>query len=139
MKKILKFTLLFTFALATENQIWHNLTFDYVPLTIIKVALILAIFELLLKPIIKILLLPINILTLGLIRSVINTIGLYLAVFILDDFKVQDIFLASSSWQGFQIPQFHFVSFFAFLVSSLTLSFLIYIYNLILIKKEIKK
>lgn len=129
MKKFLKFILLFTFALITENQIWHNLNFNYIPLTIIKVALILAIFELLLKPVIKILLLPINILTLGLIRSVIDTLGLYLAIFILDDFKVKDIFF----------QQYHFTNFFAFLISSLTLSFLIYIYNLILTKKNTKK
>ncbi|MEI8067812.1 MAG: phage holin family protein [Candidatus Shapirobacteria bacterium] len=139
MKKFLKFALLFTFALATENQIWHNLSFSFVPLTIIKVAIILAIFELLLKPIIRFILIPINILTLGLIRSVIDTLGLYLATFILSDFKINNIFMASSSWQGFQIPKFEFNGIFAFFVSSITISFLIYIYNLILVKKEIKK
>ncbi len=139
MKKFLKYTLLFIFALITENQLWHNLTFDNIPLTIIKVALILALFELVLKPIIKILLLPINILTLGTIRIVIATVGLYLATFFLDDFHLDDIFSVSTTFQGFQIPQFHFTGFLGYLVSSFTLSFLIYIYNLILIKKEVKK
>lgn len=139
MKKFLKFTLLFIFALITENQIWQNLVFDDIPLTIIKVALILSIFELVLKPIVKILLLPINILTLGTIRIVINTLGLYLATFFLADFHLNNIFMVSTNFAGFQIPQFHFVGFLAYLVSSFTLGFLIYIYNLILIKKEVKK
>ena len=84
MKKLLKYIILFTFSLITANQIWQNLSFEQIPLTIIKVAVILTIFELLLKPIIKILLIPINILTLGLFRMVIDTLGLYLAVFFLD-------------------------------------------------------
>jgi putative membrane protein len=139
MKKILKYILLFIFALITENQIWHNLTLDNIPLTIIKVALVLAIFELILKPIIKILLLPINFLTLGTIRIVISTLGLYLATFFLEDFHLDDIFIVQSTFQGFKIPQFHFTGFLGYLVSSFTLSFLIYIYNRILIKKEVKK
>ena len=88
MKKILKTTLLISFSLALQNQIWTNLTFSQNILTIIKVAFIMAIFEILLKPIIKILLLPINLLTLGLFRIVINTVGFYLAVFLLSDFQV---------------------------------------------------
>jgi putative membrane protein len=139
MKKYLKFTLLFIFALITENQIWHNLTFDSIPLSVIKVALILAFFELVLKPIIKILLLPINFLTLGLIRIVIDTIGLYLATFFLTDFHLDDIFMVSTNFFGFNIPQFHFIGFFGYLVSSFTLGFLIYIFKLILNKKEVKK
>jgi uncharacterized membrane protein YvlD (DUF360 family) len=139
MKKFLRFTLLFIFALIAENQLWNNLIFSNIPATVFKVALILAFFELFLKPIIKILLLPINLLTLGLFRIVISTIGLYIATFFLDDFQVQDILANSTIWQGFTIPELHFTNFFAYLVSSLTLSFLIYIYNLILNKKEVKK
>lgn len=135
MKKILRFTLILAFALITHNQIWQNLFFENNVITIIKVAVILAIFELLLKPIIKILLLPINLLTLGTIRIVINTLGLYLAIFLIGDFQVNNIFLPRTQWQGINIPQFQFQSFFAFLVSSLTISFILYIYNLILTKK----
>jgi uncharacterized membrane protein YvlD (DUF360 family) len=138
-KKFLKFSLLFIFALIATNQIWQNLEFLNTPTTYLKVAFILALFEILLKPIIKILLLPINFLTLGTIRLVIDTLGLYLATFFLEDFSVGNIVVTNATWQGITIPDMHFENFFAYLVSSLTIGFLIYIYKLILNKKEVKK
>ncbi len=119
MKKILKYTLYLAFALVIENEIWHNLAFSSKIETIIKVALILAIFELILKPIIKILLLPITFLTLGLIRIVINTLGLYLAVFLIHDFNV-------SSLQLFNLPLNGFL---AYLFTSFIISTLLYIFK----------
>jgi uncharacterized membrane protein YvlD (DUF360 family) len=131
MKKILKYTTLFTFSLITFNQIWHNLFFDKIPLTIVKVAVILTLFELLLKPIIKVLLIPINILTLGLLRSVIDTLGLYLAVFFIAGFKVGNIYISKYNY--------HVNNFWAYLLSSFIIGIILYIYNRILSKRKIKK
>ncbi|MDD4027337.1 MAG: phage holin family protein [Candidatus Shapirobacteria bacterium] len=131
MKKILKYIVLFTFSLLTSNQIWQNLSFEQIPLTIVKVAVILTIFELLLKPIIKILLIPINILTLGLFRMVIDALGLYLAVFFLSDFQVGNIYISQYNY--------HVNNFWAYLLSSFTIGTILYIYNLILRKSKPKK
>lgn len=138
MKKLLKFTLLLIFSLITANQIWQNIYFQSVPGTIIKVALVLSIFELVLKPIIKLLLLPINILTLGTFRIVINTFGLYLVTFLFSDFQIRNINSPATSFLGLQIPEFHFTNFFAYLVTSFTVSFILYFFNLILHKKPKK-
>ena len=131
MKKILRYIILFTFSLLTANQIWHNLSFEKIPLTIIKVAVILTIFELLLKPIIKILLIPINILTLGLFRMVIDALGLYLAVFFLSDFQVGNIYISQYNY--------HVNNFWAYLLSSFTIGTILYIYNFVLRKSKPKK
>ena len=131
MKKLLRYIILFTFSLITANQIWQNLSFEKIPLTIIKVAVILTIFELLLKPVIKILLIPINILTLGLFRIVIDTLGLYLAVFFLSDFQVGNIFISQYNYPV--------NNFWAYLLSSFTIGTILYIYNLILHKSKPKK
>jgi len=131
MKKILRYIILFVFSLITANQIWHNLFFDQIPLTIIKVAVILTIFELLLKPIIKILLIPINILTLGLFRIVIDTLGLYLSIFLISDFQVGNIYIPK---YGYQVNNF-----WAYLLSSFTIGIILYIYNSILHKNKSKK
>lgn len=131
MKKILRYIILFTFSILTANQIWQNLSFDKMPLSVIKVAIILTIFELLLKPVIKILLIPINILTLGLFRMVIDTLGLYLAVFFLADFKVGNIFISQYNYQV--------NNFWAYLLSSFTIGTILHIYNLILRKSKPKK
>lgn len=126
MKKFLKKILIIAFVIATHNYFFHNLILKNELITLIKVSVILAIFELLLKPIIKIILLPINILTLGLFRIVINTIGLYLAVFLIADFNVNPFIFQNFNFSGFP----------AYLVSSLILSFLLYLYSLILSKNK---
>jgi len=131
MKKIFRYIILFTFSLITANQIWHNFTFQQIPLTIIKVAVILTIFELLLKPIIKILLIPINILTLGLFRMVIDTLGLYLSVFFIADFQIGNIYISQYNY--------HVNNFWAYLLSSFTVGTILYIYNSILHKSKSKK
>ncbi len=131
MKKILRYIILFVFSLITANQIWQNLSFQQLPLTVIKVAIVLAIFEIILKPIVKILLIPINILTLGLFRVVIDTLGLYLAVFFLSDFQVGNIYISQYNY--------HVTGFWAFLLTSFTTGTILYIYNHILHKSKPKK
>lgn len=91
MRKILKQILILSFTLITSNYIWKNLDFQNKLTTIILVALILSIFESIIKPIIKILLLPITIITLGTTRILINTLGLYLAVFLIHNFELKNI------------------------------------------------
>jgi len=136
MKKILRFTLLLTFALITTNYIWGNMSLNN-PSTIIKTALILAVFEVILKPIIKIITIPINLLTLGLFR-IINTLGLYLAVFLFEAFTVNNINSPATKILGFTVPQLQFQNFWAYLVTSFTISFILYFFNLILKKKPKK-
>ena len=135
-RKLARLTLILSFCLIIHNQIWRNLDFNQQIGTIIKVSIILAFFEIILKPIIKLLLLPINILTLGAIRLVINTLGLYLASFILGNFSLQDISTTGSTWQGFNVPPFHFTNFFAYLVSSLTINLLLSLAAIILYRKR---
>jgi putative membrane protein len=119
MKKLLRYTLFLAFGLVIENEIWSNLSFSPKIETIIKVALILAIFELILKPILKILLLPVTFLTLGLIRIVINTLGLYLAVFLISGFNVNSL----------RIFDFSLTGFLAYLFTSTVISTFLYIFK----------
>ena len=135
MKKILKYTLFFSFALPTANLIWQNLFFENIPWTLIKVALILSIFEILLKPIIKLILLPINILTLGLFRIVINTFGLYLAIFLFSDFQISNISNISLQFLGLTSPVLNFQNFWAYLITSITISLFVNLFNFIVRKK----
>jgi len=135
-RKISKLSLILTYCLVAHNQIWHNLDFDGQISTIIKVAVILAFFETILKPIIKLLLLPINLITLGGIRLVINTFGLYLASFVLGPFAVQNISTDGTIWLCLNIPPFQFSGFFTYLVSSFTINLLLSASSLILYKKR---
>lgn len=139
MKRFLKLILLISFAISLQNQFWQNLHFSQGVWTIVKVAIIISIFEILLKPIIKVLLIPINILTLGTFRIVINTVGFYLAVFLLSDFKVNNINLPPNVWQGFSIPELSFYGFWAYVVTSASTHFLLYFFQYIIKPKKDKK
>lgn len=126
MKKILKFTLLFTFAIEATQLLTKNINYNEDVFTLIKVAFILTIFELLLKPIIKLLLLPINIITLGTFRTVINTLGLYLAIFLVNNFEINNFYLFSYYLKGF----------WAFFFTSLIINLILNLFNSILSKKK---
>jgi len=139
MKKLLKLTLLMSFALIIQNELWHNLEFNHPFFTIIKVALILSIFELVIKPVIKILLLPINLLTLGLFRIIINTVGFYLAVFLIADFRLTPIHTPAINFQGLAIPALDINHFWAFVVNSASQNFLLSVLKSIIKSPKIKK
>jgi uncharacterized membrane protein YvlD (DUF360 family) len=137
-KKILKLTLLFTFSLTTVNQIWGNLEFSNIPWTIIKIGLVLSLFETIVKPILKIILFPINLLTLGLFRAIIDVIGLYLAVFLFSDFYVKNIHSPATTILGLTIPQLNFSGPIAYITTSIMIGFFLNLFTLI-IKKKSKK
>ncbi|MBP7768598.1 phage holin family protein [Candidatus Woesebacteria bacterium] len=58
-------------------------------ITLVVASLVVTILFSLIKPILKILLLPINIITLGMFSSVLNTLLLYLAIFIVPGFSIE--------------------------------------------------
>lgn len=118
MKKILRNLCLITFSLITHNYFFKNLIFDQEAITLIKVAFVLLIFELILKPILKIVLLPINILTLGFFRVIINVVGLYLAIYLISDFHINNI----------NIFGYNFNYFMAYLSTSFIISIILNIY-----------
>ncbi len=135
MRKIIRYTLIFTFSLFTANLLTQNFIFQEPVATPIKVAFILAIFEIFLKPVVKLLLLPINLITLGLFRSLINTLGLYLGLFLLADFSLKDVNFTGLTWQGFSLPPFHYNGFVSVYISSLAVSFIFYFFRLMLKNK----
>lgn len=134
MKKILRYWIIFVFALISTNQLLGNLNF-HTPIIIIQVGLVISLFEIILKPIIKILLLPINLLTLGLFRIIIDTLGLYLADFLIFNFTVTNINLPSSTIAGIIFPAIQLNGFVAYLCTSFILTSIFYIFKSILIRK----
>ncbi len=132
MKKIIRYLILFCFSLIITNYLTHNLYFDQTAKSYLLVSLILTLFEIVLKPIIKILLLPVTLLTLGLFRSVIETIGLYLAVFLLPNFSVGNIFFPQTTFLGIHIQDISLTGFWAYLATSFIISLVFYIFSKLL-------
>lgn len=138
MKILLRYILLFSFALVTSNYLLHNLSFGQGLTTLLLVAFVTSCFELILKPVIKILLLPLTILTLGLIRIIINVIGLYLATFLLTDFIVHNIDIAPTFWYNFTSPRIKLDGFLAYLATSVVTAITFNTFKYIVKRKEKK-
>lgn len=136
MRKILSLWLLNIFGIVLCRYVWGSPEFVSTPTTMALIGLFLTVFEILLKPIINLLLLPINVLTLGLIKIATNTLGLYLVGFLLEDFRVLDINRPSFTWEGFTIPTLSFHGFASYVIISLTLSIFISFTSFFLHQKD---
>jgi putative membrane protein len=92
--------------------------------TLAFAAIALTLVEILMKPVINLMLLPLNLITLGTFRWVANVLTLYLATVLVSGFKIVEF-----TYRGFQsgaliIPEMHFGAMTAFLVVSFVMSFL---------------
>jgi len=108
MKRILRTIVYSLLALKITSLIIDTLSFQKGFKTLILASLALTGFEYLLKPIAKILFLPINLLTLGTLRWVINVIGLYLVTMFVDGFSLSAYSFPGINWQGVVLPAINF-------------------------------
>jgi len=70
------------------------------------------------KPIIKLLLLPINLITLGLFSWVISVVTLFLLQFLIVGISLQPHYFTGFTYQGFIIPAFHISLLFSYIITS---------------------
>ncbi len=92
--------------------------------TLFLTAFVLGLVNLFIRPLINILLLPINILTLGMLRWTVNVITLYLVTLIVQDFKILSFNFPGISFNFLNIPSFSSTGILAFLLTSFILSFI---------------
>ncbi|MFH1863652.1 MAG: phage holin family protein [bacterium] len=78
----------------------------------------------LIKPLINLLLLPINLITFGLFRWVSSAVALYLVTLVVPGFKITRFFLAGFSTQWFDIPTISLGGILSFVAFSLLISLL---------------
>lgn len=91
MRKFIRDAIIFAISLYLSNELWQNMLFHNGLQTITTLALFLVLFDRLLKPLIKLLLLPINLLTLGVVGSIVELFPLYLASLFSTSFSVAPI------------------------------------------------
>lgn len=90
--------------------------------TLLLAALVIAGVNLFVRPIINLLLLPINLITLGMFRWVSNLITLFLATRLIPNLQIQPFDFTGSNLWGVIIPSIHFSAFMSFVVATLTLT-----------------
>ncbi len=99
--------------------------------TLLLAAFALGLINLLIKPVINLLLLPVNLITLGTFRWVVNVAALYLVTVIIPDFKIVPMEFAGFAYKGIVIPAFSLNLLFSFIaitfLISLVTSFLVWL------------
>lgn len=124
MKTILRHYIVDTVALYLVSTFVSGMTFEKGITTLLLAGLGLAIATLLIKPIINILLLPINLITFGLFKWISSVIALYLVTMVVPGFKIGLFSYAGMTTKWLDIPAFSLEGFMAFIAYSFIISFI---------------
>lgn len=123
MKKLLRILAINYFALWITSRIFPAaISYQENWQTLFWAAAALGLVNLAIKPLVKLLLLPVTLLTLGAFRWVINILGLYLVTVLVPGFSIQAFEFPGLSYQGFAIPAFHVSFLYAYIIVSFALS-----------------
>lgn len=95
-------------------------------------ALAFMVANLLLVPMLRILLLPLNLLTLGLFSWLSNVLALYFLVNVVPYFRIEGYHFSGIFWEGFSIPSVDFTVFQVVIIASFMLGLIINLINWII-------
>jgi putative membrane protein len=122
MRRILRSILINAAAIWLISQSASGIVLERGLETLLVAAFTLGMINLLIKPIINILLLPLNLVTLGTFRWVVNVAALVLVTMIVPDFKITSFQFPGLTYQGIIIPAFSLNLIFSFIVISFLIS-----------------
>ncbi len=125
MRKFLRYWLISILSLLAVTQLGHAFRFATGYSSLIEAAFFLTVFEYFLKPLVKLLFLPVNIITLGSLRWLIDVFALFLATTFVPSFQVKTFAFAGFQGDGFVIPSFAFHGFWAYVVAAFSLNLII--------------
>lgn len=125
MKSIAKRIVFYSVALFLISQIVSGLTISGGFTTYLVGGIILSLLFLIVKPILSIITLPLNIITLGFFSFIINAVILYFLTILVPNISITAFTFNGFSFSGFIVPSIPFNNFFAFVVVSMLLSFIV--------------
>lgn len=118
MKTLLRYYLINLTALVVTIKVVPGLTYSGGIRTLLLGALVFSVINFLLVPLLKILLLPLNLLTLGLFAWLTNVLAIYALTTVISDFHLASFFFSGFEYGGFNIPAMELTPFWAAVVSS---------------------
>ena len=121
MKTILRHFLINLVALFLTTRFIPGLTYSGGIKSLLIGALVFMVINIILVPFLKILLLPLNLLTLGLFAWVANVLALYALTSIVSDFQLVSYFFPGYYAGGFQIPAMDLSPFWVAVLASLVI------------------
>ncbi len=122
MKKIVRSLVINLAAILLISQIMAGFKISGGYEGILFTAAVLTGVNLAIKPLIRILLLPINLLTLGAFRWVANVFSLYLVTLLIPYLEITSFIFPGFSYQGFIIPEMFLAKILVLIISSFLIS-----------------
>lgn len=122
MRKILRHFVLSTVSLYLVSNITKGLVFERGIETLLLTGIALTIASLIARPIINILLLPLNLITFGLFRWVASAVTMYVVTLLVPSFKILYFNFPGYSIYGVDIPSLSFTGIIAFVAFSFLIS-----------------
>jgi putative membrane protein len=122
MKRILRSILINAAAIWLIYQVATGIVLERGLETLLVAAFALGMINLLIKPIINILLLPLNLITLGTFRWLVNVAALFLVTMIVPDFKILSFQFSGLNYNGIVVPALSLNLFFSFVAISFLIS-----------------
>lgn len=132
MKKLVRTFLINFGALYVTTQVFPSLEISGGVLGLLIGAIAFMVANILLVPLIKVLLLPLNLLTLGLFAWLSNVLALYFLANVVPYFKVYPYTFPGYYYQGFVIPTLEINAFQTVIVVSFVIGFIIHFINWLL-------
>lgn len=121
--KLIKRFVVATASLYIVSSVFSGLTFEGGLSTLAITGAVLALVSFLIRPIINLLLLPINLVTFGLFRWVAYAVTLYLVTLVVPAFNIGTLGFPGFTSYWFSIPAFSLGGLLGLLVFSLSISF----------------
>jgi len=125
MKSLLRNTLINSLSLFILAQIVPGLTVEGGFLTYVAGGLALSLLFLIVKPVLNLISLPLNLVTLGLFSFLINAIIFYLLTVFVTGITITSFSFPGFSFSGFIAPEIFFNTFFAFIIVALLQSLIV--------------
>jgi putative membrane protein len=124
MKRILRYFVISTVAIFLTSSIASGLRFEKGLETLLYTGLGLTLASVIAKPIINLLLLPVNLVTFGLFRWVSAVAVLYIVSFIVPGFSISNFHFGGYTSMWIELPAIAFTGFLAYLAFSFLYSFI---------------
>lgn len=124
MKRILRHFVINTVSIFLVSSIAQGLVFEKGIETLIYTGLALTLASIIAKPLINLLLLPVNLITFGLFRWVSGAVVLYIVSLVVPGFAITGFIFPGYSNVWFDIPSFSFEGFVAIIAFSFLNSFI---------------
>ncbi len=122
MKDFLRQSLINSFSLYLVASIFPGLTIPPLVFNLIWAGIIFTLVNRLVKPVIKLILLPINLITLGLFGWLANVLVLLIATRLVDSLTIAGFVSQSFTYSGFSVPSLTFSPFVVLIIASFLLS-----------------